>query len=41
MWHLAHALFLAPDGTGLDFLILDRPQREVSTMLGFGGADPF
>ena len=39
MWHLAHALYLAPDGTGLDFLTLDRPQREVSTVLGFGGAD--
>jgi len=38
MWHLAHALFLAPDGRGLDFLTLDQRQREVSAMLGFGGA---
>lgn len=37
MWHLAHALFLAPEGTGLDFLTLDRRQREVSSMFGFGG----
>ena len=29
MWHLAHALFLAPEGTGLDFLTLDRRQRSV------------
>ncbi|MBI4279883.1 MAG: PIN domain-containing protein [Armatimonadetes bacterium] len=37
MWHLAHALFLAPDAKGLDFLTLDQRQREVSTRLGFGG----
>lgn len=39
MWHLAHALFLAPDGKGLDFLTLDQHQREVSSLLGFGGTD--
>ncbi len=39
MWHLAHALFLAPNGKGLDFLTLDRRQREVSSMLGFGGME--
>lgn len=36
MWHLAHALFVAPDGTGLDFMTLDRRQREVALMLGLG-----
>ena len=35
MWHLAHALFLAPEGAGLDFLTLDERQREVSIRLGF------
>lgn len=35
MWHLAHALFLAPDGTGLDFVTLDQGQREVASHLGF------
>jgi len=37
MWHLAHALFIAPDGKGLDFLTLDQRQSEVSVVLGFGG----
>jgi len=37
MWHLAHALFLAPDGKDLDFLTLDLRQREVSAALGFHG----
>jgi predicted nucleic acid-binding protein len=40
MWHLAHALFLAPEGKGLDFLSLDHRQLEVSAMLGFGGKSP-
>lgn len=40
MWHLAHALFLAPEGKGLDFLTLDHHQRDVSTLLGFGGTEP-
>ncbi len=40
MWHLAHALFLAPAGKGLDFLTLDQRQREVSAMLGFDGMEP-
>lgn len=35
MWHLAHALYLAPDGKGLDFLTLDRRQQEVASVLGF------
>ncbi|HKX19893.1 MAG TPA: PIN domain-containing protein [bacterium] len=34
MWHLAHALYLAPDGKGLDFLTLDRRQREIASALG-------
>lgn len=37
MWHLAHALYLAPDGTGMDFLTLDRRQQEVASALGFAG----
>jgi predicted nucleic acid-binding protein len=36
MWHLAHALFLAPEGKSLDFLTLDRRQEEVAGLLGFG-----
>ncbi|HEY6104243.1 MAG TPA: PIN domain-containing protein [bacterium] len=36
MWHLAHAIFLAPDGMGLDFMTLDQRQREVASMLGLG-----
>ncbi len=39
MWHLAHALFLAPDGKNLDFLTLDLRQREVSAALGFSGLE--
>lgn len=35
MWHLAHALFLAPDGKGIDFLTLDRRQGDVAAALGF------
>lgn len=35
MWHLAHALYLAPEGKGLDFLTLDRRQQEVAAALGF------
>lgn len=37
MWHLAHALYLAPDGRGLDFLTLDRRQQEAAAALGFAG----
>ncbi len=37
LWHLAHALFLAPNGKGLHFLTLDQRQREVAAMLGFNG----
>jgi len=40
LWHLAHALFLAPECKGLDFLTLDQRQREVSAMLGFDGLAP-
>jgi predicted nucleic acid-binding protein len=41
MWHLAHALYLAPDATGLDFLTLDRRQQEAAAALGFPkGAAP-
>ena len=39
MWHLAHALFLAPDGKDLGFLTLDVRQREVAAALGFSGFD--
>jgi predicted nucleic acid-binding protein len=35
LWHLAHALFLAPAGKGLAFLTLDQRQRAVATELGF------
>ena len=35
LWHLAHALFLAPAGMGLAFLTLDQRQRAVAAELGF------
>jgi hypothetical protein len=35
LWHLACALFLAPDGKDVSFLTLDRRQEEVATRLGF------
>lgn len=35
LWHLATALFLAPDGRGLAFLTLDRRQRDVGAKLRF------
>ena len=35
MWHVAHALYLAPEGKGLDFLTLDYRQQEVAAALGF------
>ncbi len=35
MWHLANALFLAPDGKDLAFLTLDMRQEEVAATLGF------
>lgn len=35
LWHLASALFLAPDSRELTFLTLDRRQREVASELGF------
>jgi hypothetical protein len=34
-WHLACALFLAPDGADLHFETLDTRQRAVATKLGF------
>ncbi len=34
-WHLANALFLAPDPTHLSFLTLDGRQGEVARRLGF------
>jgi len=34
-WHLATALYLAPDPSELVFLTLDDRQREVATALGF------
>lgn len=36
LWHLATALFLAPDGRGVTFLTLDNPQKEIAARLGFG-----
>lgn len=35
-WHLATALFLAPDPSELTFLTLDDRQRGVAEALGFG-----
>ena len=35
LWHLACALFLAPDPTDLAFLTLDKRQEEVAHKLGF------
>ena len=35
LWHLANALFLAPDRKELTFLTLDRRQKEVARNLGF------
>ena len=35
LWHLANALFLAPDGLDLTFLTLDKRQREIGARLGF------
>ena len=34
-FHLATALFLAPDGHGVVFLTLDKRQRDVAAALGF------
>jgi predicted nucleic acid-binding protein len=36
MWHIAHALYLAPDGVGLDFATLDERQRQVASGVGLG-----
>jgi hypothetical protein len=33
-WHLAHALWLAPDGRDLSFLTLDEAQRTAARALG-------
>jgi len=35
LWHLACALFVAPDPQKIDFLTLDAPQRAVAERLGF------
>jgi hypothetical protein len=35
LWHLACALFLAPDGRDLAFMTLDQSQQRVATRLGF------
>lgn len=35
LWHVAHALFVAPDARDLTFLTLDRRQKEVAARLGF------
>lgn len=36
-WHLATALYLAPDPAELTFLTLDKQQRKVAAALGFKG----
>jgi hypothetical protein len=36
IWHVANALFVAPDGRDLTFLTLDPRQQEVATALGSG-----
>jgi predicted nucleic acid-binding protein len=36
LWHVACALFLAPDPGSLVFLTLDRRQKAVAAALGFG-----
>jgi hypothetical protein len=35
LWHVACALYLAPDPTGVAFLSLDGPQREIAATMGF------
>lgn len=35
LWHVACALFLAPDVRDLAFMTLDQPQQRVATRLGF------
>lgn len=35
LWHLAHALFLAPEAKELTFLTLDKQQAAVARTLGF------
>ncbi len=35
LWHLACALWIAPDARGLAFVTLDKRQREVARKLGF------
>ena len=35
LWHLACALFLAPEGGELAFLTLDRQQKEAAQRVGF------
>ncbi len=35
LWHLATAIFLAPDGRGVTFLTLDDRQKEIAGRLGF------
>jgi hypothetical protein len=35
LWHLACALFLAPDPRQISFLTLDKRQKQVASQLGF------
>lgn len=35
LWHVANALFVAPDGRDLTFLTLDTRQQQVAARLGF------
>jgi predicted nucleic acid-binding protein len=40
LWHLATALFVAPDTEQLSFLTFDQRQREVAAALGFQAPTP-
>ena len=35
LWHIACALFVAPEARGLSFVTVDRRQQEVAARLGF------
>ena len=35
LWHIACALFLAPNAEELTFLTLDKPQKRIALRLGF------
>jgi hypothetical protein len=35
LWHVANALFVAPDSRSLTFMTLDNSQKEMAARLGF------